>query len=164
MIILNKFSKNGKNIILQNKENGCIECVSHSKDDCGYTRIRYNGKHERLFRVIYQLKNGNIPHNMVLRHTCDNPSCCNIEHLVVGTQKDNVRDMIERNRSKYHLEKKSIQGTKNKSNKLTENAVKDIFLSSLSCNKLAKIYNVSKTTIILIKKQNMWSWLTKNLN
>ena len=101
---------------------------------------------------------------MVLRHTCDNPSCCNIEHLVVGTQKDNVRDMIERNRSKYHLEKKSIQGTKNKSNKLTENAVKDIFLSSLSCNKLAKIYNVSKTTIILIKKQNMWSWLTKNLN
>lgn len=164
MIILKKLSANSKDIVLEKKENGCIECLSHCKDNCGYTRISYNGKQERLFRVIYQLKNGDIPKNMVLRHTCDNPSCCNIEHLVLGTQKDNVDDMIKRQRSKHRTEKKSIQGTKNKSNKLSEDAVRNIYLSNLSSYKLSKLYNISRANIILIKKGKTWKWLTSKLN
>lgn len=164
MIILKKLSAKSKDIVLEKKENGCIECLSHCKDTCGYTRIWYNGKHERLFRVIYQLKNGDIPKNMVLRHTCDNPSCCNIEHLVLGTQKDNVDDMIKRQRSKQRTEKKSIQGIKNKSNKLSEDAVRNIYLSNLSSYKLSKLYNVSRANIILIKKGKTWKWLTSKLN
>lgn len=164
MIILKKLSANSKDIVLEKKENGCIECLSHCKDNCGYTRIWYNGKQERLFRVIYQLKNGDIPKNMVLRHTCDNPSCCNIEHLVLGTQKDNVDDMIKRQRSKHRTEKKSIQGTKNKSNKLSEDAVRNIYLSNLSYYKLSKLYNVSRVNIFLIKKGKTWKWLTSKLN
>lgn len=164
MIILKKLSANSKDIVLEKKENGCIECLSHCKDNCGYTRIWYNGKQERLFRVIYQLKNGDIPKNMVLRHTCDNPSCCNIEHLVLGTQKDNVDDMIKRGRSKQCTERKSIQGTKNKSNKLSEDAVRNIYLSNLSSYKLSKLYNVSRANIILIKKGKTWKWLTSKLN
>lgn len=164
MIILDKLNVNSKKIILVKKENGCIECISHSKDDCGYTRIRYKGKHDRLFRVIYQLEKGDIPKGMVVRHTCDNPSCCNIEHLLLGTQKDNVYDMISRGRSKYHTEKPSLRGTNNKANKLTEEAVKNIYLSNLSCGKLGKLYNVSKNTIKLIKNKKMWGWLTDKLN
>ncbi len=33
---------------------------------------------------------------MIVRHRCDNPPCINPEHLTVGTQADNVRDMMER--------------------------------------------------------------------
>ena len=127
MIIIKKLNYNSKDIILEEKENGCIECISHCKDDCGYTRIRYNNKHERLFRVIYEMHNGTIPKNMVIRHTCDNPACCNIKHLLIGTQKDNAQDMITRGR--YCRTNISARGTKSYANKLTEDQVKEIYLS-----------------------------------
>ena len=43
-----------KDVILEKQDNGCIRCISHCTDKDGYTRIRYNGKHDRLFRVLYQ--------------------------------------------------------------------------------------------------------------
>lgn len=43
MINLGKLSSNGKEVILEKKLNGCIECISHCKDDCGYTRIEIKG-------------------------------------------------------------------------------------------------------------------------
>ena len=164
MIILNKFSKNGKDVVLVETRNGCLECTSHSKDTCGYTRIMYNLKHERLFRVIYQLKYGEIPKGMLIRHKCDNPSCCNIDHLEIGTQKDNVKDMIDRGRSNYHKPKPTIAGTKNRFNKLSEQDVKEIYLSKLGYNRLSKKYNVSRNSIRLIKKKLMWKWFTDKLD
>lgn len=164
MISLGKLNANSKEILLKEMPNGCIECVSHTKDTCGYTRIRYNGKHERLFRVVFQMKYGKIPKGMLIRHKCDNPSCCNIDHLEIGTPKENVSDMIERGRSKIHSPKPKLQGIKNFSNKLTEEQVKDVYLSKLSSYKLAKEYGVSKTTILLIKHKKMWSWLTNELD
>lgn len=38
---------------------------------------------------------------MVVRHTCDNRKCINPEHLVPGTHRENMKDMVERGRSKY---------------------------------------------------------------
>lgn len=35
---------------------------------------------------------------MIIRHKCDNPLCINHDHLIVGTQQQNVNDMYERNR------------------------------------------------------------------
>lgn len=164
MIVLEKLNFNGKDIILEERDNGCLECVSHSKDDCGYTRIRYNGKHERLFRVLYQLKYGEIPKGMVIRHCCDNPSCCNVEHLLIGTQKDNVRDMIDRGRDVYHNPQPLTRGTKNGSNKLSEEQVKEIYLSKSGCRKLSKLYGVSYVNINLIKRKKVWKWFTDTLD
>ena len=164
MINIGKISKKGKNVILEKLENGCIKCTSHCKDSDGYTRIKYNGKHERLFRIIYMQKFGEIPKGMLIRHKCDNPYCCNIDHLEIGTPKDNVRDMIERGRDAYHSSKRKSLGEKNGSHKLTEKQVKEIYLSKLSNSELAKIYNVSKTNIGFIKKKEQWKWLTDTLD
>lgn len=164
MIDLGKFSKNGKNVILKQLENGCIECVSHSRDDCGYTRLSYNGKHDRLFRVIYKMHYGDIPKGMLIRHKCDHPYCCNIEHLEIGTPKDNVRDMIERGKGPLGRPNPKCRGTKNSANKITESQVKEIYLSKLGCKRLSKQYNISSTSILLIKKKKMWKWLTDTLD
>lgn len=49
-------------------------------------------------RVAYSLTKGKIPEGMVVRHTCDNPPCCNPAHLTIGTPGENSRDMTDRGR------------------------------------------------------------------
>ena len=164
MINLGKISNLGKDIILEKQENGCMKCLSHCADKDGYVRIRYNGKHDRLFRVLYQKKYGTISKGLVLRHLCNNSWCCNIEHLKVGTQKENSQDMIKCGRSTKGKSNKSIYGTKNPANKLTEEEVKQIYLSDLGCTTLAKIYNVSVPNIRYIKNKRQWKWLTDTLD
>lgn len=34
----------------------------------------------------------------MLRHACDNPLCCNPDHLLTGTQQDNINDKVARGR------------------------------------------------------------------
>ncbi len=39
-----------------------------------------------------------VPDGLFVRHTCDNPPCCNPAHLLIGTAADNTHDAIERDR------------------------------------------------------------------
>lgn len=49
-------------------------------------------------RVHYEAT-GELPE--VVRHTCDNPRCINPEHLIGGTQVDNMQDCVKRGRHSY---------------------------------------------------------------
>ena len=166
MINLGKLSNSNKSkeVILKKLENGCIKCISHCTDKDGYVRIKYNGKHERLFRVLYMQKYGNIPKGMVLRHLCNNAWCCNVEHLKIGTHKENYEDMVKCGRSGKGKPNIKIRGTKNLLHKLNEQQVKEIYLSSLSLKKLSKLYKVSEANISHIKRKKQWKWLTDTLD
>jgi len=65
----------------------------------GYGHLSRNGKWVRAHRLSYMLW-----HNCVLKpsqkvlHNCDNPPCVNPEHLFLGTQGDNNRDMASKGR------------------------------------------------------------------
>jgi hypothetical protein len=49
-------------------------------------------------RWSYEHHKEKIPVDNVVRHTCDNPSCCNPLHLITGTQGENIQDAYDRKR------------------------------------------------------------------
>jgi hypothetical protein len=76
------------------------------RNEGGYGRTEINDVAYYAHRVVYDLENPGIitlkapkngKHGLVL-HKCDNPCCCNPNHLYIGDQKQNVKDAIDRNR------------------------------------------------------------------
>lgn len=64
----------------------------------GYGRIRDDKKNEQAHRVAWRLFRGPIPAGKKVLHRCDNTYCVRPSHLFLGTQLDNVRDMIRKGR------------------------------------------------------------------
>ncbi|MFS8369539.1 HNH endonuclease signature motif containing protein [Acetobacter indonesiensis] len=60
----------------------------------GHGTVYNNGKTVLAHRVAYEDKYGPIPQGMIVMHLCDNPACCNPDHLVLGTNKENMHDSI----------------------------------------------------------------------
>ncbi|RON52897.1 hypothetical protein BK666_02000 [Pseudomonas frederiksbergensis] len=71
-------------------------------------------------RLSYELSKGPIPEEMLVMHTCDRPACVNPDHLVLGTQKDNMDDMYAKGRNT------PTQGEINGKAKLTSEQVEAI--------------------------------------
>ncbi|AXH46618.1 HNH endonuclease [Gordonia phage BobBob] len=63
-------------------------------NDTGYGRVCVAGNVTNAHRAAYRVTNGDVPDGLVVRHTCDNRRCVNPKHLILGTQGDNVRDML----------------------------------------------------------------------
>lgn len=76
---------------------GCILWIGSSDKD-GYGKIFYNKRHRRTHCVVYELTNGPIPKGHLIQHSCDNPGCCNIIHLSLGTPLTNMRDKVKKGR------------------------------------------------------------------
>lgn len=64
----------------------------------GYGQVLFAGKVMGAHRAAYILANGEIPPGLHILHSCDNPPCCNPEHLRAGTHQDNVADKVSRSR------------------------------------------------------------------
>lgn len=129
------------------------------KDRAGYGTVHHDGKLRKAHRIAYcQANNISIEtiNGLCVRHTCDNPSCVNPEHLLLGTGKQNVADRIVRNRSHHP------NGAKNNAVKLTREQVEEIRAKYIPRKKgfnaesLAKEYGVSPTWIGRIVAGSPW--------
>jgi hypothetical protein len=78
-------------------KSGCILWTG-LKDKNGYGKIHCMGKHWRAHRLVYHITRGPIPAGRIIQHTCDTPSCCNIEHLRLGTWLSNMQDKVQKGR------------------------------------------------------------------
>jgi len=69
-----------------------------TKTGNGYGNFKAPWGHAPAHRIAYWLGTGEYPEKLLVRHKCDNPICCNPDHLELGTRADNYRDWWERGR------------------------------------------------------------------
>lgn len=120
----------------------------------GYGQFKFNGTMRTTHRVSYELVHGTIPAGLLVCHKCDNPSCVNPAHLFLGTNDDNMKDMVNKNRS--HKPTGSI----NPKAKLVESDVIEIRnmykTGRYTQLEIAKLYCISQPTVKDITKRQTW--------
>ncbi len=84
------------NWIITEKE--CHEIINCKLNNSQYPRIIYKGMVMNISRAIWDQVYGPIPPRLYVLHSCDNKKCINPEHLFLGTQEDNMNDMIRKGR------------------------------------------------------------------
>lgn len=72
----------------------------HGPRNMVYGSFSDKGRKVLAHRWIYQETTGaKLLKGVVIRHTCDVSLCVNPDHLLSGTQADNIQDCIERGRA-----------------------------------------------------------------
>ncbi len=134
---------------------GCwlwVAAVSHN----GYGLLGTGPGERRTHRLSYTEFKGPIPKGIKVLHRCDTPCCVNPEHLRLGTQQDNLTDMVQRGRSCF--------GELNGTAKLTNTEVLEIVdlldTTDLSQKKIGILYDVSEVCIHKIHTGKNWSSVT----
>lgn len=133
---------------------GCL--WGKSKYTVGYGAVKIRRIRQtplKANRVAMCLWNqGDIEDPRDVCHTCDNPLCCNPEHLFWGTRKENMQDCVNKGRS--------AAGERNGTAKLTEDQVIKIrgLASSYPATEIIKQLNlkVSPSAISNVIKDKSW--------
>jgi hypothetical protein len=138
----------------RNDESGCIEWTA-SKNRSGYGKFGCRTHWIFAHRFAYEMVHGAIPGGKFVLHHCDNPCCVNVEHLYLGSKKDNARDREARNRGNH------VSGTKHGRNKLLQMQVleiRDAFdTGKYSFRKLGKIYGINGKSVADIVDRKNWN-------
>jgi len=99
-------------------------------------------------RVSWILTNGPIPPKMYICHKCDRPSCVNPHHLFLGTQSDNMRDCVAKNRHGFGTVGHPLYYTAPKRKKIFDAYNKGLLLKTI-CER----YEISESHLLNILKE-----------
>lgn len=117
-----------------------------------YGRIVVEGEALLAHRAVYESEVGDIGDKHVL-HECDNPACVNPNHLFLGTQSDNMKDMYQKGR------RKPIAGEDGYHAKITEDDVHEIrqrYEDGETQGNIAEDYPIGRTGVGAIVRRETW--------
>lgn len=129
-----------------------------SKHPAGYGSIKLGPGHgmQVSHRVAWELALGRVPDGLNVLHRCDNRPCVNPDHLFLGTQLDNARDMIAKGRQVI------LRGERVGRARLNADQVREIrrIGRSVLQRALAERYGVGTSTIGAILTGDAWKHVT----
>lgn len=104
-----------------------------------YPALSVNGQLVQAHRLAWTLERGPIPDGLKVLHRCDNRRCVRVDHLFLGTQLDNIADMVMKGRSR------SPRGEKNGNSKLSDAEVRELrrMGETASTYELARRFGIS---------------------
>lgn len=135
-------------------ESGCWIWIGANRNP-KYGSMSLNAKVTPAHRVSWIIYRGQIPEGLFVLHKCDIGFCVNPNHLFLGTQQDNVDDMMRKGRQKPS----GRRGTQIHFAKLTEEQVLKIREDRRLPMVIARECGVSDSEIRSIKSGRAWAWL-----
>lgn len=127
-----------------------------AKDPNGYGRVNREGRTVLAHRAAWELEHGEAPPDgLCVCHQCDVPACVRPEHLFLGTQADNLRDMGAKGRRR--------RGEDHHAARLSEADVHEIRRcrhEGLLLREIAVRFGVHKSTVRAIVAGCNWGWLS----
>ena len=130
----------------------CREWIKR-KNEKGYGQIGIGGKSYLTHKLMWEVCKGPVPIGLQVCHRCDNPSCVRLDHLFLGTNRDNAKDSKDKGR------RARLKGSRHGRAKLTESDVMSIRSSSQGINDLAALYGVAAQNIRHIVQRKTWTHL-----
>jgi len=125
-----------------------------ARSSSGYGVLNGSGSSSQAHRHAYELTYGPIPPGLMIRHTCDNPPCCNPAHLLPGTHQDNTEDMVSRERQE--------RGERHHFAKLSDADVIEIRRlanAGIPQREIAKQFGIGKDYVSILKRGLNWKHL-----
>lgn len=130
----------------------CIEFTG-CKDTGGYGLKRKQGKLYKAHRLAWIEANGDIPEGLFVCHKCDNPACINLEHLFLGTNSDNMKDMYNKERGNNFFKKRNPN---QKINQVIANEIKELRKLGLTQQHIANLYEIDRSLVSQIDRGLIW--------
>lgn len=121
----------------------------------GYGGLSYRGRQLRAHRAAYEVAHGPIPKGMLVCHKCDVRLCVNPDHLFLGSDAENVRDMHAKGRARPA----GAKGEKHGKAKLTSPEVMAIRADRRAHSTIARIYGITRSYVSNLKRGVNWTHL-----
>lgn len=122
----------------------------------GYGQMNLRGRPELCHRLSWEMHKGPIPSGLLVCHRCDTPACVNPDHLFLGTNTDNMADMLAKGRHRSRTER----GEKSARAKITDATAAAIFRANGSRQSIADRFGVNRMTVSHIKLGKQWNTVT----
>ena len=121
----------------------------------GYGVFFAGGRRYLAHRFSYMISVGEVRRGLCVCHRCDNPRCVNPRHLFLGTDQDNMSDMVAKGRS--------TRGENIHSAKLTTERAAEIkraiVVEEWSPSAMAKRFGITRPLLYAIRSGRAWGWL-----
>jgi hypothetical protein len=128
-----------------------------ARNQNGYGKFR-SPTDQLAHRFSYTLSRGPIAEGLCVCHHCDNPACCNPDHLFLGTPADNAQDKVSKNRQA----RLSRPGSLHSRARFTDDDILNIrrrYLNGETQKALAQEFSTSQSTISKIVLGTRWTLL-----
>jgi hypothetical protein len=136
-------------------------CSRNAKGYGTFTVTRGGRRNEGAHRWAFELTYGPIGTGLCVCHRCDNPPCCNPTHLFLGTQSENLRDMVAKGRQGGYPANhpNRPRGDRHVNSRLSETLVREIreWLSAgVLDSEIARRLGVNPETIRNVRLGKTW--------
>lgn len=90
------------------QQGDCLVWVG-SSDSSGYGTMFFQTRTIQPHRAAWALRHGFLSKDVLVIHTCENPLCCNPDHMFTGQQPDIAKYLVSVNRAYWQVDPSTQQ-------------------------------------------------------